>query len=355
MQRDNLYSTSFSDTVQTGRQQTSYSYRAYGLTITSDRAMPMLAPCEGERADVSVTFVGDRPELKEDTSGTLVYPRPSSASSILNVWRTADGGFRLTARFRDEYCTFVVDPEGKEVLVAWAEKTPLQDVLLYLVGPVLGVVLRLRGNVCLHGSALACEGYSFVLIGSKGAGKSTMAAALIERGCSMLTDDVAVLTEAGGRFLVQPGYPGVRLRPQAAATLFQDEEELPALWSDADERHRVQRRFLNLQSNGARFCPDAQPVAAVYLLGSREPSCPAPRLQELPLMQGLLALAANTYVDYALTTAERAAEWKTLHRFVKSAPVKAFERPEGLDSLKAVCDVLLDDFTTASQAVADRP
>jgi len=35
--------------------------------------------------------------------------------------------------------------------------------------------------------------------------------------------------------------------------------------------------------------------------------------------------------------------------------LEAFERPEGLDSLKAVCDVLLDDFTTASQAVADRP
>ena len=260
------------------------------------------------------------------------------------MWQTAGGGLRATAAHRGEYCTFVVAPGGAQVDVAWSSVTPLQDVMLYLLGPVLGIVLRLRGAICLHGSAVSYRGRAAVLVGPKGAGKSTTAAALMARGCTVLTDDVAVIERADGRFYVQPGYPGMRLRAAPAAHLYGAEAALPGLWSEAPDREHVQRRYLDLSDRNGRFSTRALPLAAVYVLDGRRAAGTHPRIDPLPRMQGLLTLAANAYVDYALTEAARAHEWRSLEQMLREAPARRLVRSEGLDTLDAICDVLLDDL-----------
>jgi hypothetical protein len=52
----------------------------------------------------------------------------------------------------------------------------------------------------------------------RGAGKSTLAYALVERGWTLLNDDLSRLVEsADGDLLVMPGRPGIRLSPDACA------------------------------------------------------------------------------------------------------------------------------------------
>lgn len=330
-----------------------YRYQAYGLRVESDRALPGLIPCDDEQVDVTITFVGDCVALGGDTSGQLVYPKTSSDQSILRVWRTANGGLRLTASYRGEYCTFVVEPGGAQVRVAWSPVTPVQDVLLYLLGPVLGSVLRMRGATCLHGSAVAYQGQAAVLIGPKGAGKSTTAAALLERGCKMLTDDIAVIREADGQFYVEPGYPGMRLRDTSAAHLYGTADALPGLWSDAPDRALVQRRYLDLQERSEQFSAQALPLAAVYVLEGRGPAETPPRVHALPCAPGLLMLAANTYVDYAHTEASRVQEWRGLERLLRAVPARRVIRPDGLGSLDGICEALLGDLRALNPVGAE--
>lgn len=52
---------------------------------------------------------------------------------------------------------------------------------------------HLRGRICLHGSSAALGDRAAVFIGSAGAGKSTLAAALCRRGAALLGDDAVAL------------------------------------------------------------------------------------------------------------------------------------------------------------------
>ena len=337
------------------RASAPFRYTAYGLRIGADRPLPALLPDESGPPDVRIAFVGDHASMGRDTSGTLIYPAAHTDRTVLRAWRTEDGGLRLTAAYRDEYCTFSVGPAGADVRVAWSACTPLQDVLLYLLGPVLGAVLRQRGVICLHGSVVSWEGQAAVLLGSKGAGKSTTATALLEHGCAMLADDVAVITEVDGAFWVQPGYPGVRLRPDPAAHLFGSESALPGLWSDAPDREHVQRRYLDLRTDAGRFSPQPVPFGAVYLLGRRGPTGGIPQVQSLPRMESLLALAANAYVPYALTEPGRVREWQGLERVLKAVPARYLARAEGLDTLPETCAALLEDLHRLRPATTAQP
>jgi hypothetical protein len=329
----------------------SYHYMAYGLTIRSDRALPMLVPTDGSDVDLCITFAGDDASFRADDSGELVHPRIVSDTTLFKVWRTRDGGLRLRVSYREEYCAFVVNATGTDVSVYWSARTPLQDVLLYLVGPVLGSVLRLRGALCLHGSVLTSAGGAFVLIGPKRSGKSTTAAALAASGCNVLADDVAVIALRDGTYMVESGYSGMRLRPSSAAHLFGDDHELPDLWSSQHDREYVQRSYVDLSEREGSFSTAPHPLTALYVLGPRL-DVQTTQVHEVPRTKALLALASNAYVDYALTDSARLREWKTLEHMLRTVPVRGLVRPNGLDRLDEICNVILEDHDALAAAQA---
>ena len=58
----------------------------------------------------------------------------------------------------------------------------MERVTAVVVGSVMGCALRLQGIPCLHSSVIAVDNRAIAIIGAKGAGKSTTAAALAQRG-----------------------------------------------------------------------------------------------------------------------------------------------------------------------------
>lgn len=63
---------------------------------------------------------------------------------------------------------------------------------------------QLRGELGLHGSAVACEQRSLAFVGASGQGKSTIAAALCAHGATLLADDAVALTVRAASTLVEP-------------------------------------------------------------------------------------------------------------------------------------------------------
>jgi hypothetical protein len=93
------------------------------------------------------------------------------------------------------------------------------DALLHfpLLGPVLAMVLHLRGVLVLHASAVSVQGHGVVFLGDKLAGKSTTAAAFVAAGLPLLTDDVlAIDFEAPGGPMIRPGFGQLKLDEQAS-------------------------------------------------------------------------------------------------------------------------------------------
>ncbi|HEU4869625.1 MAG TPA: hypothetical protein VFT08_02085, partial [Pyrinomonadaceae bacterium] len=86
----------------------------------------------------------------------------------LRVFRLLDGKY-----FRFNYADqtqFVVDRSGSEVWAEWSSPLTLEDTATYLLGPVLGFVMLLRGVVCLHASAVAIGDEAIALVGPAGSG-----------------------------------------------------------------------------------------------------------------------------------------------------------------------------------------
>ena len=109
-----------------------------------------------------------------------------------------------------------------------------------VVGPGLGVLLHRRGVLVLHGAALDVGGRAVVLLGDKGAGKSTTAAALLARGARLLADDLVALDPAADVPTVLPGPSQMKLWPEAAAAAGLDVDLVPffdglakGIWTDA--------------------------------------------------------------------------------------------------------------------------
>ena len=109
-----------------------------------------------------------------------------------------------------------------------AENLTIEDMATYLLGPVLGLLLRLRGVTCLHASAVAFGETAVAFVGSEGAGKSTTAAALARRGHAILSDDIVALAEHNGSFFVHPAYPYLCLWPESVESLYGSAEALPS-------------------------------------------------------------------------------------------------------------------------------
>lgn len=59
------------------------------------------------------------------------------------------------------------------------------------------VALHARGHVFIHAAAVACDGRAILVPGRSFSGKSTLAAALVRAGAAYLSDEYAVLDEAG--------------------------------------------------------------------------------------------------------------------------------------------------------------
>src|SRR6185295_19915932 len=176
----------------------------------------------------------------------------------LRVFRVLDGKYyRL---YYADQTEFLVDRAGTEVWAEWSVPLTLEDTATYLLGPVMGFVMLLRGIVCLHASAIAVGDKAIALLGPAGSGKSTTAAAFSDRGYNVLAEDVVTLDDRGRHFLVRPGYPCIRLWPASVKALYGSESHLPRLTPNWD------KCYLDLKG---QFHTDPLPLAAIYQLGER--------------------------------------------------------------------------------------
>jgi hypothetical protein len=320
--------------------------RAFGLNLNANLAIPGLVESPNGPPDVEIRL-GDMPAglnawEREVGHAPPYYVSPHNDGSgrpLLTVQVLAQGQY-----YGFNYCDdtrFVVNREGSEVWAAWPHSLTLADTATYLLGPIIGFILRLRGQVCLHASAVAVGDSAVAFLGPMGAGKSTTAAALAQRGYGVVSDDVVVLAPEATGFLVHPAYPQLRLWPPSVKMLYGDANALPPLTANWD------KRGLNLAGEVGAFLERSLPLAGIYLLGERgRDGGERPRIESLPPQEALMALVAHTYMNYLLDSFQRASEFALLGRLLDTVPLRLVLPHEDPCQLARLCDVLLEDCQT---------
>lgn len=247
--------------------------------------------------------------------------------------------------FYGDGARFAVERGGRQVWADWPEGYTLEDACTYLFGPVMGFVLRLRGTVALHASAVAAGERAIALAGLPGAGKSTTAAAFACAGFPVVSDDVVALKDSGTHFLAQPGYPRVNLWPDSVRRLFGSEEALPRITPTWD------KRYLQLGNNGRCFASKPLALGAIYILGGRDKTLTAPVVEEISGKQAFLALVANTYVNYLLDQDMRRTEFEVLSRVVYQIPIRRVRAPADLSPSFSLHETIAADARQAMVSV----
>jgi len=227
---------------------------------------------------------------------------------------------------------FWLKPDGTEIWALWPASSSLEHALMYLMGPVLGVVLRLRGMTCLHASAVAFGDRCVAFVGDEGAGKSTTAAAFAGRGHAVLSDDIVTLVERDGEFYVTPAYPYLSLWPDSVEMLYGADKNLPSF------SENVHKRMLSLSTNRLQLAEQPLRLGAVFLLGERS-SDPAAPLVALPTPSDcLLSLVANSYATRILSEEMRAREFALLGRMLAVVPVRRLRPHADPSRINDLCD-----------------
>jgi len=237
--------------------------------------------------------------------------------------------------------SFRLNTTRSSIEVSAARTLTDADLASYLLGPVLGIFLTLKGLTCLHASAVEIDGKAVAFAGAEGTGKSTTAAIFAERGHAVLTDDIAVVDRTANGFHVRPGYPALNLLPESVTALYGSPDALPT----ADPA--VEKQQLLLRSETLRFQAHALPLGAIFILDIGEDGA-GNFVERFSPREALIQLAANTYANRMLDAEMRAAEFQTLASVVKSVPVLKVRRRTTLDRsglerlYSTICEAALD-------------
>jgi len=237
-------------------------------------------------------------------------PEAGHPAYALTVWG-AEQFFELTY---SDGARFIIDRAAQCI---WGQCPPLaiEDVGVYLRGPIMGFVLRRSGVTALHACAVSISGKSVVMSGPSESGKSTTAATLALQGVPVLCDDITALSETAKGFCVESGYPRICLWPDAVKHLLGAPDALPRLTPTWE------KCFLPLDGIRAKFEGRRQPLGVVYLFAPRAAG-QAPRIEEIGSRQALLELVQNTYMNWLLDRKQRVAEFDVLTRLVTEVPVR---------------------------------
>lgn len=247
-------------------------YRAYGLTISSEIACFAFLPHEavdGQAAQVVVSL--------SEVPQTLDDPR-----AVGVLFQAAQGQFLLSIPGVARYLAL----EGKRILVEREPGSRDDEVSLFLHEPVFAALLQQRMLLTLHGSAIQTPKGGVAFVGHSARGKSTLAAALAQRGYPVLADEICAIDLAGdGAPTLNPAGPYLYLWADML-------EELGFGGLDlAPVRPGKQKYAYPLGSN---FGEKTVPLTAIYCLSYSNQ--PEPRLEGVNGLDRFALIKQYTYM-----------------------------------------------------------
>jgi hypothetical protein len=198
---------------------------------------------------------------------------------------------------------------------------------------VFSAVLQQRGILGLHASAIALDDGAVAFLGHKGQGKSTIAATFYARGHALVGDDlVAVDVNALGHPMVLPGFPQLKLMPEAVtAALGDDPKQLRQLVSGYEKRACIAT---------AGFSLAPLPLKRIYVLEEGE----ALDIASLKPQDVLLHILGQSYpariFGQGLQGQEAARNFMQCAAVATQVPAFRLKRPKSLTLLQATAQLL---------------
>lgn len=219
---------------------------------------------------------------------------------------------------------------GARIIVAPAEGADEREVRLFLLGSALAALGIQRDVLLLHASVVRLADRTIALCGPTGSGKSTIAAALIDRGAAFVCDDLGRFDVIDGRAVVFPSTPRLKLHPESL-------DALPWSAQDFDRVHARARKFHVPQVHGDSRSP--VPLDAIYLLAWADGAVGVTTLTGIASLRALVDAA--TYRSALLDPMGKVgAHWERCAAVAARTSIHRLARPRQWSALPAVVAAL---------------
>ena len=301
-----------------------YSYYAYGLGIHSAVHLPELVTSETQ-ADIVVHF-GQAERSPTEMDG-----------AVRRVWGTAQ---EVHLEWRDAGAFVVRD--GREIIVDPFPGIEERVLRLCILGSCLGVLLLQRGLPVFHASVVGLSSGAVAFLAPKGYGKSTMAAALHLRGHDLVADDLMVVDSDRDYMRARPGFPQLKLWPEAAQATGQDPESLPRLCPGLEKRaSRVSHGFSQTPVR----------LQGIYVLGIGKEIEIVPLSPKDALLHILPHWYGAMFDGELLQVFGPGHHFRECMRVVNRVPIYLLKRPSSLDMLPDVAQAVEKHVLCESQPI----
>lgn len=326
----------------------SFHYHIYGLSISSSRPISLLdeKPASSDStAVIWTTQAAGTPEPTQHWQPALSNDsRPGKRVAFFRA-ETPEGTYSKI-RFITEtgMLQAVIAPDKATVWMIHDAQEPESNLDSYFIGTVLGCLLRLKGIVCLHASAVNIGDQAVIFLGRKKSGKSTTAAAFAKLGYKVLSDDISPISIKNDRFYIQPGYPKVRLRPKSLAVIHPDsvkDMEFVSVYSHRDSR------YSDIESS---FWDTPLPLGAIYVMGETVEVDGIPFIQEIAA-ERVIHLHANTFGSFVVSPEERKQEFELLSRLATAVPVRLLHFGRNVQLVNLQCEAVINDFARIKKSL----
>ncbi len=328
-------------------QREDFLYRIYGITLRTGFRFSTYLP----KGDGLPTVTFHRTLSSPMPGGPPAWPAGSNGDAAL-----ASGGFHpLPKPARDRFLLFrhsdfdILRFKDAADFYLWKERiichltNPVfagRDEL-FLLGTVLSLWLEKQGIPALHASAVVVEGKTIVFLGNKGNGKSSLAAAFMQQGYPLLTDDILPVEHAAGGFLGRPGYPQMRMWGNEADYFLGGSENLEIV-------HPVYPKFrVPVGAGGFGIFSDMpQTIDCFYLPVRRDAQGNAEiEIDPVSPAEAVIELLRHSFVSHFIEALGlQAQRLFLLSGLARRVPMRRIAYPSGFERLPAVRRAILEDI-----------
>ncbi|MET0394538.1 MAG: hypothetical protein ABW019_15440 [Chitinophagaceae bacterium] len=322
----------------------SFHYYIYGLPVSSSRPISLLDEHAAMPGGTDVIWTTESTGIPQPDwlAAASNESRPGKRLTFFSA-ETPEGTYHKL-HFITEHGTLqvVISPAQARVWMIHDAAEPESNLDSYFVGTVLGCLLRLRGVVCLHASAVNIGGQAVIFLGRKKSGKSTTAAAFAKLGYKVLSDDISALHIKNDRFYIQPGYPKVRLRPKSLAVIHPGTAiEYVSVYSHRDSRY---------SDIGDSFWDTPLPLGAIYVMGETVEVDGIPSIEDIA-GERMIHLHANTFGSFVINSEGRKQEFALLSRLATAVPVRLLRFGRNVELVNLQCEAAIRDFAAIKKPI----
>ena len=295
-------------------------------TDTASRSPHEQGTCYGFGIHSTIPFAclrnGQGPPLEVASASHQV---PARTMPLVAEWREhpTDEPYARLYRDEKEYWLWMnhsgwtrIDAHGPRITLPGSLDSAVSEEHLWTI-PVSLCLLH-RGDLALHAAAVEVDGHGVLLVAPGGAGKSTLAAAFVQAGYRLLSEDVACVRVEGAPCVI-PGPAMLRLRPDVLSHV-----ALPGARVIRQIRSRV---TFALDQAGRGGC-EPVPVRAIFLLDAASDGPLGESISPAEGIRHLWPMAFKLPVD----------DWTArcfahLGDLAAAVPIRRFARPMRLEEL----------------------